>query len=117
VAGWVKWGGGGEWERIFNFGRNDQDYFFLTPSDSSNLVHYAITTDVSVYNQIMESPSAFPANQWTYVAVVMDVCLSLSTSCAADAFQREGAIITPSNMLKSRRICCYWVLLLCATNT
>jgi arabinan endo-1,5-alpha-L-arabinosidase len=71
VAGWVKWAGGAAWQRMFDFGQNDQDYFFLTPSDSSNFVQCAITTDISVYNQIIESPSAFPVNQWTYVAVVM----------------------------------------------
>jgi hypothetical protein len=27
---------------------------------------------VPIYNQTIESPSAFPVNQWTYVAVVMD---------------------------------------------
>ncbi|MGA2747230.1 MAG: LamG-like jellyroll fold domain-containing protein [Verrucomicrobiota bacterium] len=72
VSGWVKWEGGSEWERIFDFGQNDQDYFFLTPSDSSSLVQCSITTDMPVYNQMIESPSAFPVNQWTYVAVVMD---------------------------------------------
>jgi arabinan endo-1,5-alpha-L-arabinosidase len=72
VAGWVKWEGGSEWERVFDFGLNDQDYFFLTASDSSNLAQCSITTDISVYNQEIESPSAFPVNQWTYVAVVMD---------------------------------------------
>jgi Glycosyl hydrolases family 43/Concanavalin A-like lectin/glucanases superfamily len=72
VSGWVKWGGGSEWQRIFDFGQNDLDYFFLTPADSSGLVQCAITTDIPVYNQIIESPSAFPVNQWTYVSVVMD---------------------------------------------
>jgi hypothetical protein len=72
VAGWVKWEGGSEWERIFDFGQDDQDYFFLTASDASNLVQCSITTDITVYNQEIESPSAFPVNQWTYVAVVMD---------------------------------------------
>jgi len=72
VSGWVKWYGGSQWERIFDFGQNDQDYFFLTPADSSNLAQCSITTDIPVYNQIIESPSAFPINKWTYVAVVMD---------------------------------------------
>ena len=72
IAGWVKWYGGSQWERIFDFGQNDQDYFFLTPSDSSNLVQCSITTDIGIYNQEIESPSAFPINRWTYVAVVMD---------------------------------------------
>jgi hypothetical protein len=72
VSGWVKWQGGAEWQRIFDFGQNDQDYFFLTPADSSGLAQCSITTDIGVYNQTIESPSPFPVNQWTYVAVVMD---------------------------------------------
>jgi arabinan endo-1,5-alpha-L-arabinosidase len=72
VSGWVKWEGGGEWQRIFDFGQNDQDYFFLTPAGSSNHVHCSMTTDIGIYNQVIQSPSAFPVNQWTYVAVVMD---------------------------------------------
>jgi arabinan endo-1,5-alpha-L-arabinosidase len=71
-SGWVKWDGGSQWERVFDFGQNDQDYFFLTTADSSNLVQCSITSDVAIYNQEIESPSAFPVNKWTYLAVVMD---------------------------------------------
>ena len=72
VSGWVKWFGGSEWSRIFDFGQNNQDYFFLTPADGSNLVQCSITTDIGIYNQQIESPAMFPINQWTYFAVVMD---------------------------------------------
>ncbi len=72
VAGWVKWEGGSSWQRIFDFGQGDQDYFFLTTSDGSNRPQFSITTDIGVYNQEVEGPAAFPLNQWTYVAVVMD---------------------------------------------
>jgi arabinan endo-1,5-alpha-L-arabinosidase len=72
ISGWVDWEGGNEWERIFDFGQNDQDYFFLTPKDSSGLVQCSITTDVGIYNQEIESISPFPVNQWTLVSVVMD---------------------------------------------
>lgn len=72
ISGWVKWTGTSEWERIFDFGQNDHDYFFLTPSDASKLPQCSITTDIANYNQQIEAPSAFPANQWTQFAVVMD---------------------------------------------
>ncbi|HZV35156.1 MAG TPA: LamG domain-containing protein, partial [Verrucomicrobiae bacterium] len=70
--GWVKWYGGSEWSRIFDFGRNNQDYFFFTPADSSSYPQCSITTDIAIYNQQLESPVAFPINQWTHFAVVMD---------------------------------------------
>jgi hypothetical protein len=72
VSGWVKWEGGSKWERVFDFGQNNTDYFFLTTADGSSLVQCSITTDVGIYNQEIESPSSFPVNQWTLVSVVMD---------------------------------------------
>ncbi len=72
ISGWVKWAGASEWSRIFDFGQNDQDYFFLTPADGSNLPQCSITTDIGIYNQEIEGPSTFPVNQWTQFAVVMD---------------------------------------------
>jgi hypothetical protein len=72
VAGWVKWSGGNPWQRIFDFGLNTSQFFFLTPSDSANLLQCAITPDLPVYNQIIESPVPMPINQWSHLAVVMD---------------------------------------------
>src|SRR3984957_3468013 len=51
ISGWVKWFGGSEWSRIFDFGQNNQDYFFLTPAAGSTLVQCSITTDIGIYNQ------------------------------------------------------------------
>ncbi len=72
VSGWVKWGGGSSWQRVFDFGQNNNQFFFLTTSDSSHLPQCAITPDLAVYNQVIESPVLMPTNQWTHVAVVMD---------------------------------------------
>ena len=72
VSGWVKWSGGSSWQRIFDFGVNPNQFYYLTTSDNSNLLQCAITSDLSVYNQIIESPTPLPMNTWTHVAVVMD---------------------------------------------
>ena len=72
VSGWVRWYGGSEWQRIFDFGQNNTNYFFLYAADGSNLVQCSITTDINIYNQELESTIAFPINKWTYVSVVMD---------------------------------------------
>jgi arabinan endo-1,5-alpha-L-arabinosidase len=72
ISGWVKWSGGNDWQRIFDFGQSTSQFYFLTPSDSTSLPQCAITPDAGVYNQVIESPIAFPTNQWTHVAVVMD---------------------------------------------
>jgi Glycosyl hydrolases family 43/Concanavalin A-like lectin/glucanases superfamily len=72
ISGWVKWSGGASWQRIFDFGVNDNQFFYFTPSDGNGLPQVAITPDLSVYNQVLESPESFPINQWTHVAVVMN---------------------------------------------
>ncbi len=71
-AGWIKWRGGNAWQRIFDFGRDTQHWFFLTPRAASGMMQLAITPDAATYNQVLESPSAFPLNTWTHVAVVID---------------------------------------------
>jgi hypothetical protein len=72
LSGWVKWNGGASWQRVFDFNQNDNDFFYVTTSDESNLVQCAITPNLSVYDQVIESPAPLPTNQWTQLAVVMD---------------------------------------------
>ena len=72
MSGWVRWGGGSSWQRLFDFGQNPNCFFYLTPSDASQLPQCAITPNLAVYNQVIESPLPMPVNQWTHVAVVMD---------------------------------------------
>jgi hypothetical protein len=71
ISGWVKWSGGASWQRIFDFGANTNQFFYLTPSDANSLPQVAITPNLSVYNQVIESPVAMAPNQWTHVAVAM----------------------------------------------
>lgn len=34
---WVRWSGGNAWQRIFDFGNGTNEYFFLTPSNGSEM--------------------------------------------------------------------------------
>ncbi|HEV2319276.1 MAG TPA: LamG domain-containing protein, partial [Verrucomicrobiae bacterium] len=72
VSGWVKWEGGNAWQRIFDFGQNTSSFFFLTAADNTGYPQCAITADLAVYNQVIESPVALPVNQWVPFAVVMN---------------------------------------------
>ena len=72
ISSWINWSGSGSWVRIFDFGLNTNQFFYLTPSDQNNLPQVAITADLPVYNQVFESPVAISPNTWTHVAVVMN---------------------------------------------
>jgi len=73
-AAWVKWnGGGGAWQRIFDFGNGTGRYLFLTPSNGINgRLRFAITTNSNGAEQIIDGPAALPAGSWCHVAVTLD---------------------------------------------
>ncbi len=73
LAGWVKWNGGGSWQRIFDFGNGTGTYLFLTPrSGTGNNLRFAITTSGSGGEQQINAPAALPTNSWVHVAVTLD---------------------------------------------
>jgi hypothetical protein len=66
-GGWVKWDGGGDWQRIFDFGEDTGNYMFLTPKGGSNL-RFAIKDGGG--EQQLNAP-ALTVGQWTHVAVTI----------------------------------------------
>ncbi len=71
IATWVYWNGGsGVWQRVFDFGNNTTQYFFLSPSSPSGKLRFAITTGSYQNEQALET-AAMPSNQWTHVAVTL----------------------------------------------
>ncbi|WP_197528907.1 LamG-like jellyroll fold domain-containing protein [Aeoliella mucimassa] len=66
-AGWVNWQGGGNWQRIFDFGNDTSSYLFLTPSNGSSL-RFAIKNGGG--EQIVQT-SALQVGEWTHVAVTL----------------------------------------------
>ncbi|HEU5124762.1 MAG TPA: LamG-like jellyroll fold domain-containing protein [Verrucomicrobiae bacterium] len=71
VSGWVKWNGGGNAQRIFDFGRNTQCYFYLTASDGSGRLRCAISPNTADWETV-QSPAALSVGQWTHVAVTLN---------------------------------------------
>jgi hypothetical protein len=69
-AAWVYWRGGGQWQRIFDFGRNTTKYMFLSPRSGGNTLRFDITTTGNSNQQRLET-SQLPANQWVHVAVTL----------------------------------------------
>lgn len=72
-AAWVKWNGGADWQRIFDFGNGTTPYFFLTPrAGSTGRLRFAITTSGNGAEQTIDAPTALPTNSWCHVAVTLD---------------------------------------------
>jgi hypothetical protein len=69
-AAWVYWRGGGQWQRIFDFGSGTTRYMFLTPRSGGNTLRFDITTTGSSSQQRLET-TQLPANQWVHVAVTL----------------------------------------------
>ena len=69
-AAWVKWNGGADWQRIFDFGSNTTRYFFLTPRANTGKLRFAIRNSGS--EQTVDAPTALPTNSWCHVAVTLD---------------------------------------------
>ncbi len=81
IEAWVTWSGaGGNWQRIFDFGRSDggenvsdsgagQRFVMITPRSSSNLMEAHIRNSVTT-NTITRA--TMPANEKSHVALVWD---------------------------------------------
>ncbi len=71
-AAWVKWNGGGDWQRIFDFGTGSTNYFFLTPRTTAGKMRFAITINGGAGEQQINAPFALPTNSWCHVAITLD---------------------------------------------
>jgi hypothetical protein len=68
VATWVYWRGGSNWQRIFDFGSNTNQFMFLTPKSGSNTLRFAIKNGGG--EQFVQTAS-LPVNEWAHVAVTL----------------------------------------------
>lgn len=68
IAAWVYWNGGSQWQRIFDFGNNTNQYLFLSPRSGSNTLRFAIKNGGG--EQFVETGQLTP-NQWMHVAVTL----------------------------------------------
>jgi hypothetical protein len=69
---WVKWNGGGAWQRIFDFGNDTTHYSVLTPAAANGRLRFNITVNSIAGEQSMDAPGALPVGVWTHVAVTLD---------------------------------------------
>jgi hypothetical protein len=69
-SAWVKWAGGGAWQRIFDFGVDTSHYLMLTPRSSEGKLRFAIRDGEG--EQSVDGPGPLPTGAWTHVAVTLD---------------------------------------------
>ncbi|MBD2867129.1 LamG-like jellyroll fold domain-containing protein [Paenibacillus arenilitoris] len=68
LSTWVYWRGGSQWQRIFDFGNNTNQYLFLSPRSGNNTLRFAIKNGGG--EQTVQT-SQLAANQWVHVAVTL----------------------------------------------
>jgi hypothetical protein len=68
VAAWVYWKGGASWQRIFDFGNDQSQYMFLTPSSGDGTLRFG--TKNRGGEQRLDAP-VLAAQTWSHVAVTL----------------------------------------------
>jgi autotransporter-associated beta strand protein len=92
-AAWVKWNGGANWQRIFDFGNSTTHYLFLTPNNGS-VMRFAIANGGS--EQRVDAP-ALPPNSWQHIAVTLSGSTAKIYTNGVLAAQNTAMSITPAN--------------------
>lgn len=77
IATWMKWKGGNDWQRVFDFGNGEDEYLFLTPRADNGKLRFAIKNGGD--EQRLEGTSMTSYRKdWVHIALTMDeesVCL------------------------------------------
>ena len=67
-AGWILWSGGGNWQRIFDFGDDTSHHLFLTPKSGDNTLRFTMLNGGSEQRL---NTTALSVGVWTHVAVTI----------------------------------------------
>ena len=67
-AAWIKWDGGDQWQRIFDFGNDTSQYLFLTPRSGDDTLRFAIRNGGD--EQRLDGP-ALQVGRWVHVAITL----------------------------------------------
>ena len=72
VATWVNWDGGGDWQRIFDFGTGTNQYLFLTPRAGGAGLRLALRDAFNGRDvEYVVNSTALPTGQWVHLVAVL----------------------------------------------
>lgn len=93
-ATWVWWDGGGQWQRIFDFGNGTAESMFLTPRSGGNALMFSINKD-GVAHEL--TTSQLVTGAWTHIAVTLGggTCKLYVNGLLADT---EAVTLKPSDI-------------------
>jgi hypothetical protein len=94
----IYWNGGGQWQRIFDFGTGTSQYLFLTPRSGDNTLRFAIKNGGS--EQIVQT-AQLAAGQWIHVAITLNGNLGTLYVNGLPAATNTSVTINPSDFQPS----------------
>ena len=72
IATWVNWDGGGDWQRVFDFGTGTDQYVFLTPRAGGGGLRLALRDALNgKSSEHQVNAAALATGQWVHLAAVL----------------------------------------------
>lgn len=97
VAMWVKWNTSTtQWQRIFDFGNDEDHYLFLTPNSGISKMRFAIKNGGD--EQILDCPSKLSSYLWKHVVVTMGKDKTAIYVDGTEVASTTGITIKPSDI-------------------
>jgi hypothetical protein len=69
VASWFRWEGGGDWQRLFDFGADADHAFFVTPRAFGDVLAVLRPTSTTAKQLYLPIKQALPVDSWMHIAV------------------------------------------------
>jgi hypothetical protein len=92
IAFWVRWStGGGNWQRIFDFGNDTEHYMFLTPSNGSEM-RFVMKNGGD--EQILSAGSKLKTASWKHIAITIQ---PLTEGNVEVMFYVDGEVVATSD--------------------
>jgi hypothetical protein len=101
-SAWVKWNGGSQWQRIFDFGSGTTSYAMLTAEANNGALRFQITPDNGAAIWLLDAPNPLPVGVWTHVAVTLNGSEAVMYVNGQAVAVNASAYILPSDVQGSQ---------------